>query len=218
MIAFAAVLAVAGVTEGAPIPVSSYAPVGSTVLNHTFAPDPDRVKLTDGVFPTGLTYSSAGWVGFGTSVKYVTLDFDLGSVNTVGSVEVYYLCADADLARPSRMRVYGSTDGTFAGTGWGSNSDAGLPTTAADFGVANFPDTYKFGNPSTRSAQDVLLTLTTPLNARYVRVVFDHFTNGTLDGNNLWVGEVGFFQPIPEPATLALLSMGALALIRRRRA
>lgn len=73
------------------------------------------------------------------------------------------------------------------------------------------------GNPIVASRRDFMTGLSGAEGA-FIDPVTGDFLFSTFGGGNQVIVVQGFTAPVPEPATLAVLGVGALALLRRRRA
>jgi hypothetical protein len=86
--------------------------------------------------------------------------------------------------------------------------------TADDWDEANWKLAYT-RNTSLSSSFDMILFTSGPVEARYVRVGAPN-NPGQGSENQLTGFELYAMNPIPEPATMALLALGGLAMLRRR--
>ncbi|NQT13597.1 MAG: LamG domain-containing protein [Planctomycetes bacterium] len=180
------------------IPGVTYAYTGS-IQPHT-APtrsDPGNVKLTDGVLGT-TAFDDGTWVAFRDPLGFQNdngqpqpqVDFDLGGVFMLGLLQVDYLVSHTpSLFEPD------SVDIEYYG-------DPGFTTLLGSATATGFVDV------DGKQRFEVALGL---VEAQYVRLQFYNDQEWT------WLGEITFFQAIPEPTSLSLLGLGGLALLRRRR-
>ena len=95
-------------------------------------------------------------------------------------------------------------------------------TTSYDMIFSNTPD---FSDVvATRSfltngqGNEIMTEVFDPITARYVRFDVTSFIGtGGATGTNAGISEIWFYTPVPEPAALSLVGLGALSLARRRR-
>ena len=144
------------------------------------------------------THANGSWGGgehwFGSGSP--TVDFDLGGTYTVGEAHVWNWNASNDTNWGVKdFTLVFSTDGLFDG-GEASQSftNIGQGTGLADYTGEHF-------------------TLTPVAGVTHIRLQVDTPTGGSFTG----LSEVRFSEAVPEPTTTALLGLGGLALILRRR-
>ena len=164
--------------------------------------DPGQTKLTDGVIGSsgsgGAGFASGEWVGWQWVDPVITLDLQEGM--QLDSLLLDYTVAHRwGINAPDSVLVEFSLDGS---------DFTSIPSLLSeDF---NDYDPWDTGYPETSWARRLVLGLNgTP--ARYVRLSFAN------DAEWTFLGEAQFVQVVPEPATLSLLGLGGLALLRRRR-
>lgn len=145
--------------------------------------------LADGIVSSDI-FNDAEWLGFGSS-ELLTVDFDLHGTYALAAVDVTYLAASWwDQRAPARVDLTFSTDGVNYGDLVTETSFIG------DDGI----QTKLIGVPDV-TCQYVRAVLTAPqVNGAYWHRLSE-FT----------------FSEVPEPATVSLLSVGLLALIRRKK-
>lgn len=113
-------------------------------------PDPNKTKLTDGIYATAASYSDPAWVGFLTPDSF-SVTIDLGKSIPVQQFNAEYLLdPQPAVYLPQKVSVSVSTDGSVF-------SNAGI-----------LQDSTPSDNSSS-SIHDYYLTLSSPLNARYVK-------------------------------------------------
>ncbi|MEI6607622.1 MAG: DUF642 domain-containing protein, partial [Verrucomicrobiota bacterium] len=82
-----------GLSHAAPIAVSSYTygdhPANGNAINSNWG-DAGNVKLTDGVIPAATNYDNMGHAGFWYTPPSPQITFDLGSVQSLGAVNLSY--------------------------------------------------------------------------------------------------------------------------------
>jgi|GEM_PF-2895319 len=196
-------LAFAGSASAALIPVASYVYDGaggeaagaqpSTFLTN-FA-DTGTAELTDGFVVTTGGFDQAGYVGFrdlnaddGTSQPQVTFDF--GSLYDVSTIDVSYRDVEGTIQEPDAVFISVSSNGVDY-------------STPVSFGP--FVGTGGSGVTTTLDVSGLA-------DARYYRLDFRQ------DVEWLLLSEVAFDgTAVPEPGSLALLGLGGLCVLRRRR-
>lgn len=157
----------------------------------------------DPVGPPATANGKIGWITFdfgstvtGLDQMYIWNRRDNGQDEGVDSYNLYYATAPT-VAVPAPVgsgTTYGDYD--FASGGWTAHSSGNLTIRAAQ------------GN----GAEDVLAL--GGISARYVAVEILSSIN---PDNRVGLDEVAFTNVVPEPTTTALLGLGGLALIFRRR-
>jgi hypothetical protein len=191
-----------GVPDGGPAPKNNAALYNGVGMSGT-APD----RLHDGA-------DANHWLSAqnGQAVEDVTILFDLGSIEDVASMKIW------NFYEPyTTIRGVKDLEITY-----GTTLTAGVidsPTTVTSvtqFDQAIHPGaggsitgvTYDFddGSNGTNNARYILFSVATSYGTE----------GGYVDGNFVGLDEVQFFA-IPEPATMSLLAIGGIALIRRRR-
>lgn len=153
----------------------------------------------NGLDGTGTQHSNGAsgvaWMANGVTANIV---FDLGAEYTI-----------------DRFRVWNYNEAAAGNTDRGINRvevtyglTAGLGSTLA--GVTNFA---RADGTNTYTGEEFNIS---PITARYIK--FDGLSNYG-DGGQIGLSEVQFFSvdPIPEPSSVALLGLGAFALLMRRR-
>lgn len=161
-------------------------------------PDNTGDDLANGyVFLGSWDFSDPDWVTFyGTPCIGADIRFDLGAVYNLNSIEIYYL------------------------TGWGSQKPVSVDFSFSVDGI-NFTDPVNM-SPFTDPEYSFPITTSTVFpvagTARYVNVFVypPAATAPYYDDNWFTLGEVVFDGTIPEPATMSLLAVGLLGLIRRK--
>ncbi|MFA5205877.1 MAG: PEP-CTERM sorting domain-containing protein [Lentisphaeria bacterium] len=164
------------------------------------AQDPNCTKARDG-YSEVAGGNNAVYGTWGATATYTAV-FDLQAVYQIEQVAVStvftFTNGSADhSAGIGTLTVWTSADGITYGTPWDQLID-----------------------PTPINSRNALLSVTglAPVDARYVRVELDRIGS---PGNTWYMqartGEIAIFGAVPEPATLGLLGLGGLILLRRRR-
>jgi hypothetical protein len=163
------------------------------------------IGLTDFSDPSATHHggwTACRWLSNGSTVANQWLKFDLGEELFLDKSRIWNCNDDQGAARSVvAMSIYASATGIgdpLSNPGQWTLFRAGQPLTAGLNGAAV-------------SGQDVLL-------AGFPKTRYVALAN-LVNGGSAYVGlsEVQFFGFIPEPGTLALLALGGLALLRRRK-
>jgi hypothetical protein len=183
--------------------------VASVTASTEIPPNFDRkaAYLIDGSGLTGNQHTGAVepnmWLSQGTNFGGDDLDpfvlFDLGDVYTINSIQVWNYNENPPNLTGRGVNAVSVEYGTTAALG---STVAGI----TNFAQANGLNTYT----------GETFNAFTPFNARYIK--FDIDSNHGGDNNFYGLSEVKFDgTPVPEPSSLALLALGGLAIMRRRR-
>jgi hypothetical protein len=133
----------------------------------------------------------------------MTLTFNLGASHTLSGIDVSYVVAtNAGVSKPSSVSLWYSSDGNFNTTA-DQVFDSGSSSAWNDSptGWTTFVD------------QPIAVSAT----AQYVKIQFPNGQGGWVAGITEVQFDTGGGTAVPEPASLGLLSLGGLALMRRRR-
>lgn len=153
-----------------------------------------------------LTNGISGVTG-GNKSTYATVGANTGP--TAGTVVVYDLAASSDIEEIALF------------FGWSNNSRNGALATTISYATAIYStsptyttlaSTVTIGDGN-NSFNKVAVTSTSGTLASNVRSVRFDFTGGGFNG----LSEIDVVAVVPEPASLGLLGLGGLALMRRRR-
>jgi hypothetical protein len=164
-------------------------------VNSSGLTDPNLTPtiVLDDVNDNGTTQ----WLNGGAAIGSEVITFDLGGTYDVDSIHLWNWVFSNNTSTKwgvATVDISFSTDGTNF-----------LNTEALSFD----PDIAVFG-PSSAQTQ----TFTTQTGVTHIQL--NNFT--ALDsGNRVGFGEIRFGEAVPEPSTTALLGLGGLALILRRR-
>ena len=140
--------------------------------------------------------TSVYWFSSGADKASPSIDFDLGGTFTVGEAHVWNWNASNDTNWGVKdFTLVFSTDGLFDG-GEASQSFTNI---GQGTGLASYTGEH--------------FTLTPVAGVTHIRLQVDTPTGGSFTG----LSEVRFSEAVPEPTTTALLGLGGLALILRRR-
>lgn len=130
-----------------------------------------------------------------------------------GGVLTFWTRTVDTVAFPDRLQVWQSTNGASANVGT-------LPTDTGDFTTLLLdinPTLTTSGYPSVWTQYTINLTGANVTG----RLAFRYFvTSGGPSGANsdyIGIDTVNYAAPVPEPATMATLALGGLALLRRRK-
>jgi hypothetical protein len=162
--------------------------------NNTFAYQAEGIAATDTTNGGSAATESSG--AYSDSNDF-NLTFNLGAVyNNLSSVRIDYNTSPfAGFANPGDITI---SDGT--------NTVTILSSTlaAADNGVSGQRGTYNFATADISSLSGQFITIVAPNSGQYLGLNEVTFSTGG--------------TPVPEPASLGLLSLAGLAALRRRRA
>ena len=200
---------------------ASVAPITFTSPAGTFVDLDANTQLANDPNPNAyLSYLTIGTAG--------TYDF-IGSGDTLtANLGIYKLTADSgviELADYNAKKYQGLAEGASLSVtnfmGWGSNPNYGDYDDIAVIGVAS----SLRGNISTASlildednGPSKRLIGSTNLNSVVnYKTIWDITNASTTQTESGGITGAAFAEVVPEPATLALLGLGALALLRRRR-
>ena len=140
--------------------------------------------------------SSDHWFSSGADKANPTIDLDLGGTFTVGEAHVWNWNPSNDTNwGVTDFTLIFSTDGLFDG-GEASQSFTNI---GQGTGLATYTGEH--------------FTLTPVAGVTHIRFQVDTATGGSFTG----LSELRFSEAIPEPSAAALLGLGGLALLRRRR-
>jgi hypothetical protein len=140
--------------------------------------------------------SSTHWFSTGADKATPTVDFDLGGTFTVGTAHIWNWNGGESGWGVKDFTLIFSQDATFGNGDDTSQTFTGMPeaSMAADYTGEHF-------------------TLTPAAGVTNIRLQVDTPYGGSFTG----LSEVRFSEAVPEPSTTALLGLGGLALILRRR-
>jgi len=150
-----------------------------------------------------------GWYGAAADTWFRV---DLGDSYTVGEMFVWNGQPGPGVAgRGARaVDIYSSTVATATG--------ASIPTDATSSGDWIFEGTYEFAaKAETTDNYGPTDTIDLGVTARVIGLDFSKVTGGAWNQGGNSLGQLQF-DAVPEPATMSLLALGGLALLRRRRA
>ncbi len=163
---------------------------------------------SDGVPEHSNGVTGLHWLSQKTTVANQWVAFDLGQAYDLASMRVWnYNQSSWQLRSVQTARIYYST---------AANPDEAAPGTWTQLVGAGAGGVFTFaqatGQPNYDSVTDVSFG-----GASVRHVLIDIQSSYGTDADGVGLSEVQFFS-VPEPATLATLALGALALLRRRRA
>ena len=170
----------------------------------------DSSYMASGSGSTGLMDGSqyGGWFG---SAADTWFRVDLGDSYEVGEMFVWNGQPGPGVAgRGVRAAdIYYSTNASATG--------ASIPTNATSGGDWTFVGSYEFAAKA-ETTDDYLPTSTIDLDvtARVIGFDFSKVTGGAWNQGGNSLGQLQFDE-VPEPATMSLLAIGGIALLRRKR-
>jgi len=147
----------------------------------------------------------------GTTAGNPVFSFDLGAETSVGSIMLwqYGNGSPGNSARDFELIFHTATEGSTFSFASGGGSEAtefsGQMDQAANYTTAtNVAQFFGFGSTE---------------NVRYIGLRLASNYSGIVGpgGDRYGLGEVRFASEVPEPATMSLLALGGIALLRRRR-
>lgn len=195
---FASVVALSSLAIMGSFASAGVVPFGSITASGTEGTGDSAALTTNGIKSTADASDDWNFQSYRDNDGTVTVTFNLGASYTLSQLDVSTITnTGAGVSKPSTVNLWFSSTPTF------NVAPDQVFNAGAD---ANWTETV----PWTVNVDQPLPVSAT---AQYVKAQFQNSTG--------WVGitEVQFDTPsaVPEPASMGLLGLGALALIRRRR-
>jgi hypothetical protein len=183
---------------------------------------------TDGFYSLKLTTPDAWW----NEAMYI----DLGAIeggkdvvlgNNTLSIDMAWLGSDntgastSGWAQNPLIRLLVNPDLGWAGNWWQSNPEVGLNTGAFDYGIGNWYTGIDGAQTVSWNYQDITAGKMNSNSAQYKFILEIVHVTG-LPTTALYLDNVrfsgdGYVEYTPEPTTIALLGLGSLALLRRKK-